>query len=326
MHIRPRRNRKTTSLREMVCESGIFCSDLLAPLFVLDQVSGREPITTLPGQFRLGMAELLNECRELQNLGVPAVALFPVVQNNLKTKNGKAALDLNFFYYRVISEIRNKFPNLSVMTDVALDPYSSDGHDGIVDSKTGEILNDETLEVLGQMALLQARAGASIIGPSDMMDGRIEYIRNILESENQKDINIMAYSAKYASSFYGPFRDALDSAPKFGDKKSYQMDYRNKREALREALLDQQEGADILMVKPGLAYLDVISYLRENTQLPIAAYNVSGEYAMVKAAVASGWANEENMVNEILTSFKRAGAKIILTYHAKDAALWLQKN
>ena len=211
------------------------------------------------------------------------------------------------------------------MGDIALDPYSSDGHDGLVDKKTGKILNDPTLEVLAKMSIAQAQAGASLVGPSDMMDGRVSYIRRALDEENFKEVSIISYTAKYASAFYGPFRDALDSAPKAGDKKTYQMDPANAKEALREAFLDEQEGADILMVKPALAYLDIISLLRDNSSLPIAAYNVSGEYAMIKAAAQKGWIDGEKVALEVLTAIKRAGAKIILTYFAKEAAQTLSK-
>lgn len=320
---RPRRNRIHGAIRDLVREHIVLPSDLIAPLFILDQKEKKEAIATMPGQYRLGEKELIEECRQLLKLGIRCVALFPVIPSSLKNPSASFALQSDLFYYQRINLLKNLFPDLAIMTDVALDPYSSDGHDGLVDPKNGEILNDETLEILAKMSCLQAKAGADIIGPSDMMDGRVGFIREHLEKEGYKNINLMAYTAKYASAFYGPFRDALDSAPKKGDKKSYQMDYANKTEAYREALLDSEEGADILMVKPGLPYLDIISYLKEKVSLPIAAYNVSGEYAMVKGAVAAGWANEEKMVLEILTSFKRAGAQIILTYHAKDAAQYL---
>jgi porphobilinogen synthase len=222
--------------------------------------------------------------------------------------------------------VKNALPDLLVMTDVALDPYSSDGHDGLVDPKTGEILNDATLEVLAKMSIVQAKSGSDILGPSDMMDGRVGFIRDALDEENLSNVAIMSYAAKYASAFYGPFRDALGSAPKKGDKKTYQMDYANVREALREAYLDESEGADILMVKPGLPYLDVIKTLRDNTTLPLAAYNVSGEYAMVKAAAEKGWIDGEKVMIEMLWSFKRAGSDMILTYFAKEAAKSLQQT
>lgn len=323
---RPRRNRKTDAIRRLVRETHLGTSDLIAPLFVKEGTNLREEIKTMPGVFRLSIDELVKECRELYDLGVPCVSLFPAIEEKLKDTRASEAYNPNGLYQRAIKEVKNAIPELMIMTDVALDPYSSDGHDGLVDQKTGEILNDVTLEVLAKMAIVQARAGADIVGPSDMMDGRIGYIRDALDEENLINVTIMSYAAKYASAFYGPFRDALGSAPKKGDKKTYQMDYANVREALREAYLDESEGADILMVKPGLPYLDVIKTLRDNTTLPIAAYNVSGEYAMVKAAAAMGMLDEEKAMIEMLWAFKRAGSDMILTYFAKDAARVLQNH
>ncbi|NOT80528.1 MAG: porphobilinogen synthase [Bacteriovoracaceae bacterium] len=322
---RPRRNRKSDAIRRLVRETHLGVNDLIAPLFVREGVSLREPIKTMPGVCRLSIDELVKECRELFLLGVPCVALFPAIEDKLKDQKASEAYNPNGLYQRAIREVKNALPELMIMTDVALDPYSSDGHDGLVDPKTGEILNDPTLEVLAKMAIVQSRAGADILGPSDMMDGRVGFIRDALDEENLMNVAIMSYAAKYASSFYGPFRDALNSAPKSGDKKTYQMDYANVREALREAYLDESEGADILMVKPGLPYLDVIKTLRDNTTLPIAAYNVSGEYAMVKAASERGMIDGDKAMIEMLWAFKRAGSDMILTYFAKEAAILLNE-
>lgn len=322
---RPRRNRKTDAIRRLVRETHLSPGDLIAPLFVKEGTNLREEIKTMPGVYRFSVDELVKECRELYDLGVPCVSLFPAIEEKLKDARASEAYNPNGIYQRAIKEVKNALPDLMVMTDVALDPYSSDGHDGLVDQKTGEILNDVTLEVLAKMSIVQAKSGADIIGPSDMMDGRIGYIRDALDEENLINVTIMSYAAKYASAYYGPFRDALGSAPKKGDKKTYQMDYANVREALREAYLDESEGADILMVKPGLPYLDVIKTLRDNTTLPLAAYNVSGEYAMVKAAAAMGMLDEEKAMIEMLWAFKRAGSDMILTYFAKDAARVLNR-
>ena len=322
---RPRRNRKNESVRSLVRESVVTTNDLLAPLFVIEGKGARVPIQSMPGQFRLSIDELVKEAKELQSLGIHALALFPAVEDKLKTKNAAEAYNPDGLNQRAIRAVKEACPNMTVMTDIALDPYSADGHDGLVDAKTGEILNDETLEVLAKMAIVQAKAGSDMVGPSDMMDGRIGYIRKALDGEGFKQTSIISYTAKYASGFYGPFRDALDSAPKFGDKKTYQMDFANSREALREAMLDAEEGADILMVKPGLPYLDIIQLLKQNTHLPIAAYNVSGEYAMIKAAQEKGWLDGEKCMVEMLTSFKRAGTDIILTYFAKEMGQYLNK-
>ena len=323
---RPRRNRKTEAVRRMVRENILTTNDLIAPLFVIDGKNKRDAINSMPGINRFSIDELIIECKELHTLGVPCIALFPAIDDKLKNSRASECINADGLYQRAIKEIKNALPDLLIMTDVALDPYSSDGHDGLVDPKTGEILNDATLEVLAKMAILQAKSGADIVGPSDMMDGRIGFIRESLDEEGFINTTIMSYAAKYASAFYGPFRDALGSAPKKGDKKSYQMDYANSREALREAFLDEEEGADILMVKPGLPYLDVIKSLRENTTLPIAAYNVSGEYAMVKAAEEKGYIDGEKVMMEMLVSFKRAGSDMILTYFAKEAAKVLARG
>lgn len=322
---RPRRNRKTDAVRRLVRESNLSTSDLIAPLFVKAGTNLREPIQSMPGVFRLSADELVKEVKELHALGIPCVSLFPAIEEKLKDAKATESFNPHGLYQIAIKEIKNAVPDMLVMTDVALDPYSSDGHDGLVDPKTGEILNDQTLEVLAKMSLVQAMSGSDILGPSDMMDGRIGFIRDALDDEGFTNTSIMSYAAKYASAYYGPFRDALNSAPKKGDKKTYQMDYANVREALREAYLDEAEGADILMVKPGLPYLDVIKELRDNTTLPIAAYNVSGEYAMVKAAAMNGWLDYDKTVIETLWAFKRAGSDMILTYFAKDAARLLNK-
>ncbi|MFA6238548.1 MAG: porphobilinogen synthase [Bacteriovorax sp.] len=317
---RPRRNRKNQAIRNLIRETSLTPHDLIAPLFVIDGINISQPINSMPGISRLSVDLLVKECKILFDLGVPCVSLFPAIDDKLKDTRASEAYNPNGLYQRCIREVKNALPDLLVMTDVALDPYSSDGHDGLVDPKTGEILNDATLEVLARMSLVQAKSGSDILGPSDMMDGRIGFIRDALDEENLTNTAIMSYAAKYASAFYGPFRDALNSAPKKGDKKTYQMDYANVREALREAYLDESEGADILMVKPGLPYLDVIKTIRDNTTLPMAAYNVSGEYAMVKAAAEKGWIDGEKVMIEMLWSFKRAGSDMILTYFAKEAA------
>lgn len=322
---RPRRNRRTPAIRNLIRETNLSSHDLIAPLFVIEGQNVFEPIHSMPGISRLSIDLLVKECKELHALGVPCVSLFPAIDNKLKDTRATEAYNPNGLYQRAIKEVKNAIPELLVMTDVALDPYSSDGHDGLVDPKTGEILNDATLEVLAKMSLVQAKSGSDILGPSDMMDGRIGFIRDALDEENLTNTAIMSYAAKYASAFYGPFRDALNSAPKLGDKKTYQMDFANVREALREAYLDESEGADILMVKPGLPYLDVIKTIRDNTTLPMAAYNVSGEYAMVKAAAEKGWIDGEKVMIEMLWAFKRAGSDMILTYFAKEAARVLNK-
>jgi len=315
---RPRRNRKSATIRSAISETKVSTDNLLFPLFLLDGTAKKEEILSMPGIFRMSEELILSEIEACMNLGVKMFALFPAVDDSLKDKTASYSWAKDNFYCRTIGQIKARFPEAMLMTDVAMDPYSSDGHDGFV--KDGKILNDETLPILGKMALAQAEAGADIIGPSDMMDGRVGYIRNVLDENGFTDVSIMAYTAKYASAFYGPFRDALSSAPKFGDKKTYQMDYANVKEALIEAELDEDEGADFLMVKPALAYLDVIKTLSEKSNLPIAAYQVSGEYAMIKAAAEKGWLNEEKIVMETLTAIKRAGASIILTYFARQFA------
>lgn len=313
---RPRRNRKSEVIRQMVQETHLSAVNLIFPLFIVDGENQKSEVASMPGIYRYSIDNLLREVESCMQLGLRSFDLFPNISEELKDKYATESYRQESLYLRAISLVKKNFPEACVITDVAMDPYSSDGHDGIVEN--GEILNDETLEVLGKMALAHARAGADIIAPSDMMDGRVGYIRNVLDDNGFTGVSIMSYTAKYASAFYGPFRDALNSAPKFGDKKTYQMNPANQREALIEADLDEAEGADFLMVKPALAYLDVIKLLKDNTELPIAAYNVSGEYAMLKAAIQKGWLNEQRAITEVLTSIRRAGATAILTYHAKE--------
>jgi len=314
---RPRRNRKSESIRQLVKEHRVFVEDLIFPLFITGGNNIKTEIASMPGIFRLSEDNLLREIEECMKLGLKSFVLFPHFPEELKDPYATISHQENM-YLKAIEVIKRRFPETCIMTDVAMDPYSSDGHDGLV--KNGEILNDETLLILGKMALAQAQAGADIVGPSDMMDGRVGFIRDMLDDNDYTNVSIMSYTAKYASAFYGPFRDALDSAPKAGDKKTYQMDPANVTEALVEAELDVTEGADILMVKPALAYLDVIKTLYDQFDLPIAAYNVSGEYAMVKAAASKNWIDNDKVMLEILLSMKRAGAKIILTYFAKEFA------
>ena len=316
---RPRRNRKNQIIRDLVQENSVNVNDFILPLFLMDGKNKKSEIKSMPGINRLSCDLLLKEIEICLKLGINSFVLFPNIANKLKDKKAKESLNKNGLYLRTLKEVKKHFPETVIMTDVAMDPYSSDGHDGIV--KNGEILNDETLEILGQMALTQAQCGADIIGPSDMMDGRVGYIREILDENNFINVSIMSYTAKYASAFYGPFRDALESAPKFGDKKTYQMNPANSKEALLEADLDFVEGADFLMVKPALSYLDIIKLLNDNFSIPIAAYNVSGEYAMVKAGAAKGWIDGKKVRDEILLSIKRAGASVILTYFAKEWAI-----
>ena len=325
MMIRPRRNRQNEVIRSMVRENFLSPAQMIAPLFVIEGKAQNIPIKSMPGYARLSIDQLVIEAKELYSLGVKSVALFPAISDSLKTPEAREAYNSDGLNARAIRAIKEALPGMMVMGDIALDPYSSDGHDGLVDPKTGEILNDATLEVLAMQAICEAKAGVDIIGPSDMMDGRVGYIREALDREGFHNTMIMSYTAKYASGYYGPFRHALDSAPKKGDKKTYQMDPANGDEALREASLDEAEGADILMVKPGLPYLDIIYRLKQNFTLPIAAYNVSGEYAMVKAAAQNGWIDHDKVMMENLMCFRRAGADIILTYHAKEAARLLNQ-
>lgn len=317
MLIRPRRNRKSEVIRNMVQEHHIKADNLIFPLFIIDGAGNHKTeVASMPGIYRHSIDSLLFEIEGCLKLGLKSFDLFPNIEDSLKDKFATESYKKGNLYLRAIEEVKKRFPEACVITDVAMDPYSSDGHDGIVEN--GEILNDETLEILGKMALAHAEAGADIIAPSDMMDGRIGYIRQLLDDNNFKNVSLMSYTAKYASAFYGPFRDALNSAPKAGDKKTYQMNPANVKEALIEAKLDAEEGADFLMVKPGLPYLDVVKALHDEFNLPIAVYNVSGEYAMLKAAAEKGWLDAEKSTLELLLSFKRAGATAILTYHAKE--------
>ncbi|MDX2063150.1 MAG: porphobilinogen synthase [Bacteroidia bacterium] len=320
---RPRRLRASVGLRRLTQETTLSPADFIAPLFVEEGTATRTPIASLPGHSRLTLDLLVDECRELYSLGIGAVLLFAKVPDALKDNTGAEALNPGGLYPRAIKAIKAAVPELVVMTDIALDPFSSYGHDGIVEGE--RIVNDATVDVLAQMAVVHAQAGADVVAPSDMMDGRIGAIRRALEAGGYPEVGILAYTAKYASCLYGPFRDALDSAPGFGDKQTYQMQPGNAREALREAALDEAEGADILMVKPGLWYLDVLYRLRQATPLPLAVYQVSGEYAQLHATADRGWLHLENAMWESLLALKRAGADLIATYFAKAAAQGLQR-
>ncbi len=315
---RPRRNRKSEAIRAMVQETYLHTDDLIFPLFLVEGKGKRVEVASMPGIFRLSSDLMLKEIEGCLKLGVRAFDIFPAVEDNLKDKYATRSYDKDFFYLRTLREVKKQFSEACIITDVAMDPYSSDGHDGLV--VDGRIDNDATLDILGKMALAQAETGIDVLGPSDMMDGRVGHIRKVLDANGFTDVSIMSYTAKYASAFYNPFRDALDSAPKFGDKKTYQMNPANRTEALIEAQLDTEEGADFLMVKPALAYLDIIRLLKDNSPLPIAAYNVSGEYAMIKAAAGKGWLDGERAMRETLLSIKRAGADVILTYFAREYA------
>jgi porphobilinogen synthase len=323
MNIRPRRNRKSTAIRNLVEETNLGPQHLIYPIFLKDGKNIKEEVSSLPNNYRWSLDRLLTEIEECMNLGVQTFDIFPCVDEALKDKIASYSYAEDNFYLEAIRQIKARFPESVLMSDVAMDPYSSDGHDGYVEN--GKIINDTTLPILAKMSLAQAQAGIDIIGPSDMMDGRVGVIREALDQNGFSDVSIMSYTAKYASAFYGPFRDALNSAPKSGDKKTYQMNPANKREALLEAQLDFDEGADMLMVKPALCYLDVIHMLRENFPIPITAYNVSGECAMVYAASKSGYLNYDLAVYEILLSIRRAGADGILTYFAKDFAKMIRK-
>ncbi|MEB2778271.1 porphobilinogen synthase [Algoriphagus sp. D3-2-R+10] len=315
---RPRRNRKSEAVRNLVEETSLSVKDLIFPMFLVDGTNRKVAIDSMPGIHRYSIDTMLSEIESCLKLGIQAFDVFPAYPDSLKDTIASESYNPETFYLKALREIKKEFPEVCLMSDVAMDPYSSDGHDGLV--KDGKILNDETLEILARMSLAQADAGVDILGPSDMMDGRVGYIRELLDENGYTETSIMSYTAKYASAFYGPFRDALDSAPKFGDKKTYQMNPANSQEALIEGDLDTDEGADFLMVKPALSYLDIISLLKHNFPLPIAAYNVSGEYSMVKASAERGWIENDRAMLEILLSIKRAGAKVILTYFAKEYA------
>lgn len=314
---RSRRLRKSAALRDLVRETRLSPNDFLVPLFVVEGKKKREAIPSMPDYDRLSLDELEKEAKLLWSMGLKAVLLFVKVDDHLKDNAGTEALNPNGLMQRAIQTVKAAVPEMVVFTDVALDPYSSFGHDGIVENN--RILNDPTNEVLAQMALSHAQAGADVVAPSDMMDGRVKSIRQELEKQGFVDTCIMSYSAKYASGFYGPFRDALDSAPGFGDKKTYQMDFGNRLEALKEVRQDIEEGADIVMVKPGIAYLDIVREVTQTAEVPVAVYQVSGEYAMLKAAAEKGWLDYETVMMEQLMAFKRAGASVIATYCAKDA-------
>ena len=324
MNTRPRRNRKSVAIRSMVEETKIAAEHLIYPIFLKDGKGVKEEISSLPKNYRWSIDQLLPEIEACMKLGIYTYDIFPAVEEHLKDKVASYSYADDNFYLHAFRTLKENFPEIVLMSDVALDPYSSDGHDGLVEN--GKILNDETLPILNRMAVAQAQAGVDIIGPSDMMDGRVGSIREALDINGYTDVSIMSYSAKYASAFYGPFRDALNSAPKSGDKKTYQMNPANKREALLEAELDFMEGADMLMVKPALCYLDVIHLLKENFNIPITAYNVSGECAMVYAAAEKGWLNYDLAISEMLLSMRRAGADAILTYFAKDFATLLKNK
>ncbi len=327
MH-RPRRNRQTPSIRAMVRETTLAPADLILPMFLHDDEDD-SAIASMPGVTRWSLASLVREAGVAHALGVPAIVLFPKIDERLRSPLAGESYHDGGLVPRAIRALKAAHPTLCVITDVALDPYNSEGHDGIVRKNArGEpiILNDETVEILCQQAVCHARAGADIVAPSDMMDGRVAAIRAALDAEDFTDVLILSYTAKYASAFYGPFRGALDSAPKEGDKQTYQMDPANSREAIRETLLDMAEGADMLMVKPAGLYLDVIARVRDASTLPVAAYQVSGEYLMLKSASAGGWLDERAIVLESLVAIKRAGATMILTYFAVQAAIWLKQD
>ncbi|MCD6064777.1 MAG: porphobilinogen synthase [Flavipsychrobacter sp.] len=315
-----RRNRilrQSYAVRSLVAETILSPNDFIVPLFIIEGAGIREEIPSMPGYFRMSLDLTVNEVKELWSMGLKSVLLFIKCKDELKDNKGTEALNPNGLMQRSIKAIKDACPDMLVMTDIALDPFSSYGHDGIVENN--QIVNDATVEVLAQMSVSHAQAGADFVAPSDMMDGRIIAIREALEADGFNNTGIMAYSAKYASCFYGPFRDALDSAPGFGDKKTYQMDYANRKEAVKEVLMDVEEGADIVMVKPAMAYLDIIREVKNAIDIPVSAYHVSGEYAMIKAAAKMGWLDENKAVLESLTGIKRAGADLIATYYAKHA-------
>lgn len=316
--VRPRRNRYSMAIRELVRETHIRASDFVMPYFICEGTKHREAIVSLPGISRMSIDNVVADVAEAWRCGIRGIALFPAIAEHLKDKYATESTNPDGLLQRAIKEIKDSVPEMLIFSDVAMDPYSSDGHDGLV--VDGEIVNDPTIDILCAMAISQAAAGSDFVAPSDMMDGRIGRIRQALDESGYQNCGIMAYSAKYASAYYGPFRDALNSAPKSGDKKTYQMDTANKREALREVLLDVEEGADIVMVKPATLYLDVIDMVKREVNIPVAAYNVSGEYAMVKAAAQLGWLDGNNAMMEMLLAIKRSGADIIFSYFALQAA------
>ncbi len=308
--------RQSAAIRSLVAETILTPNDFIVPLFIVEGKNIKEEIPSMLGYYRLSLDNTVQEVKHLYALGLRAVLLFVKCNDALKNKQATEALNENGLMQQSIKAIKDAVPEMLVMTDVALDPFNSDGHDGLV--QDGKIINDATVEILAQMSVSHAKAGADFVAPSDMMDGRIAAIRAALEQHHFHNTGIMSYSAKYASCFYGPFRDALDSAPGFGDKKTYQMDFCNRTEALKETLMDVEEGADIVMIKPALSYLDIIKEVKNAVQIPVSAYNISGEYAMIKAAAKMGWINEDKAIIETLTSIKRAGADLIATYFAKD--------
>ena len=313
---RNRRLRVNETLRGLIRETVITPNDFLVPLFVIEGQNKKEEIQSMPNYFKMSIDVLLKEVETLYSLGLKSVLLFAQVNQELKDNYGSEAINKNGLMQRAIKSIKDKYPSLLVMSDVALDPYSSNGHDGVVEN--GLIVNDITNDILSKMSLTHIEAGADFVAPSDMMDGRVKAIRTLFEKEGYHNAGIMSYSAKYASCFYGPFRDALDSKPGFGDKKTYQMDIGNRNEAMNEVKLDIQEGADIVMIKPGISYLDIIRDIKNNFNIPISAYQVSGEYAMIKSAAKNGWLNEDQAILETSIAFKRAGANFIASYFAKD--------
>ncbi len=321
---RPRRNRKSAAIRALVQETTLHPSHLVQPLFLVDGKNKLNPIKSLPSIAQLSIDNALKEIEICMHLGVQSFILFPAVSDTLKNQKATYSYAKNNFYLKAIREFKKKFPECCLISDVAMDPYSSDGHDGLVEN--GQIVNDKTLPILAKMAIAQAEAGIDILGPSDMMDGRVGYIRAALDDKGFTDTSIMSYAVKYASAFYGPFRDALQSAPKAGDKKTYQMNPANRKEALVEAELDYLEGADFLMVKPASIYLDIISDLKTNFSIPIAAYHVSGEFAMLKAAAQNGWLDYQKCLDETLLSIHRAGADVIISYGSKDYAIQYKKG
>ena len=321
---RPRRLRTSSAIRALVAENSLSVNDLMTPLFILEGEGQQKEIPSMPGYYKKSLDLTVEDVKELYAMGLKSVLLFVQVDDSLKDNSGTEAINPEGLMQQAVRAIKDAVPEMLVMTDVALDPYSSYGHDGIVED--GKIVNDPTVEVLAEMALSHARAGADFVAPSDMMDGRIKSIRKRLDEEGFEDTGIMSYSAKYASSFYGPFRDALDSAPGFGDKKTYQMNPANAIEGVKEALLDIEEGADMVMVKPGLPYLDMVHRVKQVSEVPVSVYHVSGEYAMIKAAAAKGWIDEDTAIMESLLSFKRAGADLIVTYFSRDAVRLLGKK
>jgi porphobilinogen synthase len=331
--IRPRRLRRTENIRRMARETRLSTDNLIAPLFIMDGTGEREEVSSMPGTYRHTIDRLVEKAETLDALGIPAVALFPAIPDEKKTADAAHALEPDHLYPNAIRALKDAVPDLMVITDTALDPYNADGHDGIV--RNGEIVNDATIDVMQDMAVLHAEAGADIVAPSDMMDGRVGLIREALDAAGHAQTAILSYTAKYSSGYYGPFRDALDSAPEDKaeipekdipeNKDTYQMDPANGEEAVRELMLDLEEGADMVMVKPALPYLDVIHRVAEHSDVPVAAYNVSGEYAMITAAAQNGWLDRRKCAMEALTGIRRAGADLILTYFAEDAAHWLSE-